>query len=32
METYDRGDDVETVRENLQIVLHQACGYFRSLL
>ncbi len=29
---YDDGDDVETLRENLQIVIHQAAGYFRGLL
>ena len=31
LEKYNYGDDVETLRENLQIVLHQISGYLRGL-
>lgn len=31
-EEYDYGDDIETLKENLQIVLHQVAGYYRSQL
>ncbi|MBU0717854.1 MAG: hypothetical protein KJ749_06355 [Planctomycetes bacterium] len=28
---YDYGDDIDSICENVQVVLHQAVGYFRGL-
>lgn len=32
LEEYNYGDDIETLKENLQIVLQQVAGYYRSQL
>lgn len=31
-EEYDYGDDIDTLKGNIQIVLHQIAGYYRSKL